>query len=267
MSMVHLQDFHKAGFTEDYKFWKSDRVNSYGWKPYWFYTCPYCSNDEYVQAGVCNGVFESLSGSLKRGNKACRCGNYAWSQEQREYQINKVCKEEGLTFLGWENEGGYKNAKSKFKWLCSEGHKCRTSVDKFLNCGRRCKTCSDIRNKEAGNGNGYYPERKDETDYIYVINFNNEYIKVGRAFNIYNRLHHGSTGLLKQSGMSIDQLKILKVLTSNHKHVFDIEQAVHHELKNKGFYHKESTWTKETFVTDSEQLIYKLLEESDLMVV
>lgn len=261
---IHTQEFYKAGFTKDYKFWRSDRVNNKGWKLYWYYTCPVCSKDEYVKAGVCDGVFEAHVSNLKHGVKSCRCSSgYRWSKRQREYQINKICDEEGLTFIGWETNNGYKNRKSKFKWICKEGHNCYTTVHGFLR-GTRCKKCSDIKRKEYGNGNGYFPERKDEIDFLYVINFNNEYIKVGRAFDIPERMK-GSTGLLKCSGMILDQLKILKVFTATHKEVYNTEQWCHRELTKRGFYHEESDWTIETFDIDSERLIYRFLEESDLV--
>lgn len=262
---LHIQDFYKAGFTKDYKFWRSDRLCSRGRKPYWRYACLICSNDEYVQNGLCSGVFESFADSLKRGDKSCRCSpSYRWTQEQREYQINKICNKEELTFLGWETKECYKNQRSKFKWVCKEGHECNTSVNNFLN-GNRCKTCSDIKQRESGNYNGYYPERKDDTDFLYIINFNNEYIKVGRAFDIDKRIHNSGKGLLKLSGMSLDQLALLKVFTSTHQEVYDCEQWVHEELTDRGFYHEDSTWTIETFDVDSEQIIYKLLESSDLV--
>lgn len=262
---IHIQNFNMAGFTEDYKFWRSAKLDKRGYKPYWYYTCPECSNDEYVKAGVCTGVFENHTSSLRKGLKACRCSaSFHWSKEQREYQINKICKEEGLTFLGWETNEEYRTHESKFKWVCSQVHECCTSVSSFLNGSKRCKTCRNIKQRESGNGNGYYPERRDEIDFLYVINFNNEYIKVGRSFDVLERIK-GSKGLLKCSGMTLDQLTILKVFTATHQEIYDTEQWIHGELTERGFYHNESDWTIETFDTDSERLIYKLLSESDLV--
>lgn len=112
--------------------------------------------------------------------------------------------------------------------------------------------------------NGYYPERKDEKDHLYTINFNNEYIKVGRSFDIKSRIR-GSKGLLKMSGMSLDQIVVLRILSSTHQKVYDEEQRIHKELTERGFYHEKSTWTVETFDTDAEDVIYKLLEGSNLV--
>lgn len=256
--------FHEAGFSADYKFWRSDKKDSRGYHAYWNYTCKTCSDDEYVKVGICSGIFESHHANLRVGNKPCRCSkSYRWNQEEREYQINKICKEEGLKFIGWVDEEGYKNNSSKLKWFCTENHECMTDTKSFIK-GIRCKTCNNIKNSVIGTFYGYYPERKDEKDYLYVINFNNEYIKVGRSFDIKSRIR-SSKGLLKMSGMSLDQIVILRVLSSTHKKVYDTEQWLHKELTERGFYHEKSTWTVETFDTDAEDTIYKLLEGSDLV--
>lgn len=264
----HIRNFHKAGFTESYKFWRSERVSNRGYKDYWYYTCPICSNDEYVQNGVCSGVFESILGTLKLGRKSCRCGRtYQWSQEQREYRINKICCEEELTFIGWKDPEGYKNNKSKMLWLCSEGHPCETNTDSFL-YGIRCNTCWDIKRKELGYRNGYYPDRADEKDYLYIINFNNKYVKVGRSFDIKNRINHTTTGLLYCSGLTIENIEILQTLTSNHQTVYDTEQWLHSELRERGFEYNEpdGLWSTELFDLDCIDVLNYLLKQTDLDV-
>ena len=258
---VHIEDFYKAGFTKDYRFWKSERVDSRGSRVYWHYTCPVCSHDEYVQNGLCTGIFESTVRALKLGKGSCRCYNYYWTQEQREYQINKICKEEGLTFLGWESEKGYINSSSKFIWVCTENHENSSYISSFRG-GNRCGTCY----RSICTLYGYYPDRKDEEDYLYVISFNDEYLKVGRSFNIEKRIK-GGRGLLRLSGMKRDQLNVLKVYTGKHQIVYNTEQLIHKELHCLGLSHEESNWTIETFKMSSEMLIYKLLEDSELLNV
>lgn len=62
--------FHKDTiFKLSSKTYKANRVI----KNYWEYTCPICSNDEYVQNGLCSGVFLGRSSNLQQGNMACRC--------------------------------------------------------------------------------------------------------------------------------------------------------------------------------------------------
>lgn len=63
---VHIQDFYKAGFSKGYIFWKSELLDSRNGKPYWNYTCPYCSKDEFVESGVCSGVFTNTTSNLKK---------------------------------------------------------------------------------------------------------------------------------------------------------------------------------------------------------
>ncbi|AGH32043.1 endonuclease [Vibrio phage PWH3a-P1] len=259
----HIQEFYKAGFSDGYKFWKSDRLNNRGYKTYWEYTCPTCSNDKYVQNGLCTGIFSNTTGDLKNGMVSCRCSkNYKWTQEQREYQINKICIEECITFLGWETEEGYVNTKgSNLKWLCSEGHQNLTNVNDFLNCGNRCMTCK----KQDGSYNGYFPHRKDEKDFLYIINFNNKYIKVGRAFSVDERFK-GNKGLLKCSKVSRENIKILQVFTSNHQRVYDTEQWLHSELRERGFEYnkKDGQWSIELFDMDSLPVLDYLLQDTDL---
>ena len=38
------------------------------------------------------------------------------------------------------------------------------------------------------NGNGFYPERAEEQDFLYVLNFDDKFIKVGRSFDVDERI-------------------------------------------------------------------------------
>lgn len=235
---------------------------------YWDYTCPICSVDEYVEAGVCVGVFTASLVNLKRGGVPCRCApNYLWTQEQREYQISRIGREEGITDLTWE-DGGYVTNKSRFKWTCPEGHTNNSiSVNNFLR-GRRCKRCTINTQKAAGIVNGYYPERIKEQDFLYIISFDTKYIKVGRSFDIQQRLK----GLVNDSGVPLDKLEVLGTYTANHQEIYNIEQELHEELTELGFYHHDSAWTVETFKQDCKSTLLslvrgKMLERSDIQEV
>lgn len=236
----HIQDFLLAGFTEKYTFTRNvERRAKDGSLRYWDYTCPICSGDEYVKAGLCSGVFTSLAGGLKKGKKACRCGsNYLWTESQREYQIEKVCKEEGLTFKGW-SEGGFKNSNSKFKWLCGSGHECEVKVRGFFGSGTRCKACHILRHKNESGFYGFYPHRAWEADYLYVVDFEGEYLKVGRSFDVNRRLAD-----LKRVS-SCKKVTLSCVLTSNHKTIFELEQSLHVELSGLGLQYYPSSWNSQ----------------------
>ncbi|AGH32056.1 endonuclease [Vibrio phage PWH3a-P1] len=256
----YIQDFYKSGsFNSSYIFWRS-KIKTRLKQGYWNYTCPVCSNDEYVKAGVCSGVFEAHVSSLKNGSKSCRCtSKFHWSQEQREYQIKKVCDEEGLTFIGWVDARGYKNAYSKFKWECSKKHRREIDVSNFLG-GNRCLDCEKDRRKIESGYYGYYPDRVDEKDNLYILNFNNKYIKVGRSFNVDKRIKElrGPSKIIKISK--------LKIFTSNHQRVYDTEQWLHEELRERGFEYNDpdGLWSIELFSMDCISVLEYLLKDTDL---
>lgn len=145
-----IDSFFASGvFKEGTKFYRSERKDSKGVLSYWNYTCPLCYNDEYAKEGLCSGVFESGGDCLQKGILACRCGNYYWNKEQREYQINKRIREESIpyVFLGWIND--YKNKNSKFKYKCKEHGEQKVSVDKFLNSQQGCPQCAGNNQQEC----------------------------------------------------------------------------------------------------------------------
>lgn len=132
-----VEDFIKAGFSNQHTF---SRCNTD--KAYWYYTCPTCSKDEYVIAGVCTGIFKSRGNDLIKGKRSCRCSSvYRWTKEQRELKIKQICYKECLTFLRWQQHERYTN-KVKFHWLCKNGHNCETNPMEFIFKGRRCRQCN-----------------------------------------------------------------------------------------------------------------------------
>lgn len=58
-----IESFMRLGvFHKDTKFWRSDRLNSYGYKTYWKLFCPVCEEEA-----------ESYTGSLQNGCVPCAC--------------------------------------------------------------------------------------------------------------------------------------------------------------------------------------------------
>lgn len=181
-------------------------------------------------------------------------------QSEREQQIHAVLIIEGGRFVGWIGE--YSGAFSKFQWNCSQEHQCETNVDSFLNNGVRCPSCHKIKQRENGNGYGYYPLRKEEVDHLYIIHFKKgDYIKVGRSFDVNQRTKR----LLKLSNHKRNEIEVLAVYTGIHQKVYDTEQWIHEELTERGFYHNESDWSVETFDPDCKDLIFYLLNNSNLV--
>ncbi|UZV41179.1 putative homing endonuclease [Vibrio phage vB_VpaM_R16F] len=194
------------------------------------------------------------------GGKGCpiAAGNNHKSAQEREQQINDMFTNEGGQFIGWSGE--YKNQYSKFNWLCSEGHSCESNVGNFLNHNKRCMTCRLIKQRENGVGYGYYPHLVDEKDYLYILNFNNKYIKVGRSFNVDERIKE-----LRRISKTRKISKI-KVFTSNHQTVYDTEQWLHSELRERGFEYnkKDGLWSIELFDMDSLPVLDYILKDTDL---
>ncbi|UUW39698.1 hypothetical protein VP14_011 [Vibrio phage VPMCC14] len=255
----HIDKFIDAGFTRDYVFWRSDKIDSEGRRRYWYYSCPVCSEDEYVRAGLCTGIFEGHEGGLVKGFKACRCGKLrGLTSDQAEFRVKKLCDDNNITYIGWEDS--YLGVDSKFKWLCKDGHLNSTSVSNFVS-GVRCKRCRD----KNGGINGYYPHRKYEKDYLYIMDFNDKYIKVGRSFDVDKRFK-GDKGLLKSSKLMRDEIKVLTILTGIHDDVYDTEQWLHEELRERGFEYNEDDglWSTELFDLDCIDSLHFLLRQTDL---
>jgi len=149
--------FNSGKFKIGTIFGRLDRVGLDNRQIFWGYWCPECSNDEYVQNGLCSGIFEGAQGDLVKGQLSCRCGNYYWNQQQREYQINKILAERNQgVFIGWVSEKGYKNSQSKFKWECSTCKYGNTSQTyRFLSEGQLCRGCHTT-GGFAPNHQGYF---------------------------------------------------------------------------------------------------------------
>lgn len=76
-----VTSFHKSGaFHPDTKFWRSERVNKAGTKPYWHMSCPDCGE-----------TGEILSGDLQKGHRPCACS----PMRQQECYINWIVNESG----------------------------------------------------------------------------------------------------------------------------------------------------------------------------
>lgn len=139
----------------------------------------------------------------------------------------------------------------------------------WVTCGD-CKTkySSNISNLKKGavgckcytrdrnNRNGYYPDRAEEQDTLYVYCFDNKYIKVGRTFDMQRRLYHLST----MSTISRDNITLLYKEQNTHDYIYRLEQDIHEELTERGFYHQAETWSTELFDRDCEYILMKILK-------
>lgn len=170
-----------------------------------------------------------------------------------------ICKEMDYDVVGFPE--GYKNAKSCFEYNCKIHGKQNVSYNHFVNSGRRCGGCARDENirrlREEGNGNGYYPERKDEQDFLYVLDFNGKFIKVGRSFIVDKRIDS------LKSLSKIKKIYKLRVFTATHQEIYDYEQELHSELRERNFQHYVD-WSTECFENDCQFILNKLLNICDM---
>lgn len=225
---THINRFMGSGaFIDGTKFWRSDKRDSRGYYPYWNYTCPVCSNDEYVTEGLCDGIFTGITGTLSVGNKSCRCAqNYRWAKNQKEYQLKKILMKEGAHFVGWTD--GYNGAFSKFDWVCNKGHTCSTGTSNFIHMNQRCKTCAE-------NDWGLYKHKSEDEDTLYLLKFKSSeecFYKVGRTFKTKDRFSYfrGFYGV-----------DILNTITDTHRTILDKERYLKQLLTSEGYHYTPHT--------------------------
>lgn len=189
------------------------------------------------------------------GNGCPKCSKkYKPTEQEALQKCIDICKEMGYDVVGFVD--GYKGAqKTRFEYICKIHGKQNVSYFNFVNNGTRCKGCWKDRQKELGNGNGngYFPERKDEQDYLYVLDFNGQFIKVGRSFDVDERIR----GLRTTS--KIKKIHKLRIFTATHQEIYDYEQELHNELRERNFQHYVG-WSTECFENDSLFILNKLLD-------
>ena len=98
--------------------------------------CSICSEDKELFPDL----FESPKGALVNGRDPCGCSKSPrWKPFQIEVIVRRLCKEIGYEYLGFPE--GYKNALSKFEYICPTHGKQKASYNDFVNGGRRCPSC------------------------------------------------------------------------------------------------------------------------------
>lgn len=186
----------------------------------------------------------------KSGCPEC-AGNARLTEQEALDRCRVLCESAGYTLIGFQGE--FKNNKSVFEYSCPSHGKQKVSYKNFVQHGRRCGYCWREYQREIGEY-GWYPARADEIDYLYVINFNDSYIKIGRSFDVERRWGQ----LEKISGCN--DLKLMSLYSANHKEIYSLEQELHTELIERGFQFKHKTWKSwELFTVDCEYILNKLL--------
>lgn len=201
----------------------------------------------------------SIYNIVNNGRGCSKCsGVYKPTEQEALQKCTDICKEMGYTAVGFVD--GYKGVDStRFEYVCKNHGKQNVNYNNFVNQRTRCGGCAKDKQKELGNGNGYYPERKDETDYLYVLNFNHKFIKVGRSFDVDDRI----TDLKKPSVSGIKNIIKLRIFTATHQQIYDLEQKLYNELRERNFQYYVN-WSTECFQNESILIISKFLEACEL---
>lgn len=169
-------------------------------------------------------------------------------------KCESICKDMNYKVIGFVD--GYKNQKSRFKYVCPKHDVQNVGYNDFINKNTRCPCCWKEKQKELGNANGYYEKRKDDQDFLYVLDFNGEFVKVGRGFDLNVRID----GL--QWSSWIDNINVLRVFTATHKEVYNFEQNMLSNLRQKGFQYS-TDWSYECFCNESLGTIREILDSID----
>ncbi|QDB74103.1 hypothetical protein HWC26_gp190 [Aeromonas phage 2L372X] len=211
-----------------------------------------CLKDGYKWTASINNVINK-----RRGCSKCKGITLAEQHKTPEHialqKCGDICKEMNYDVIGFPD--CYKNNRSRFEYVCKIHGKQNVSYHNFVNQGTRCGGCA----KDLGNGNGYYPERKDEIDFLYVLNFDNKFIKVGRSFDVDERIK----GLRTLSKVPKKKIHKLRIFTATHQEIYDYEQELHNELRERNFQHYVD-WSTECFENDCQFILNKLLDNCGL---
>lgn len=193
-----------------------------------------CTEDGHKWAAVISSVI--------RGQGCPRCaGNIRLTEQEALQNCIDICKEMDYEPVGFV-EGCYKGSlKTRFKYICKLHGKQNVSYTSFVNNNRRCAGCA----RDDSGFYGYYPKRKEEQDYLYILNFNDEFIKVGRSFYVDERIN----GLKYESGVPKSKIHKLRIFTATHQEIYNLEQEIHNELRERNFQYYQD-WSTECFDKD-----------------
>lgn len=214
----------------------------------WIYECPVCSTDEYVKAGVCSGKWERSSYEWKGGVLPCRCNpRCVYTQKQWEYRLDKMCSERGHTFIK------YDKVSRVVYWVCALGHPHTSSTNNYTS-GIDCNQVLYYKNSMDVNKKfGFYPNRKDEKDYLYILTKpNSGLFKIGRSFKPNTRCKDIN------NKYNLDY-NIFKLYSNNHTNVHMLEQEVLYKFNS---FRKRTSYTTECLSNEILNTVINYIEEN-----
>lgn len=234
---------------------------NFGYKPIGFIDNSFSSTGRAKFQYECphHGVQIVLYSKFRDRKQQCtKCtGRYRPSEQEAISNCKSICDKENYNFLGFVD--GFKNAYSRLEYICQKHGIKNVNYRGFVSIGNRCNDCEMDKRREAGNFYGWYPERAEEQDYLYVMNFDNNYLKVGRSFDVTQRMSE------LKSDSKCNNITKMAIYTAPHKIIWPTEQEIHDELRDRGFEFKNKTWnSNELFTMDCSFVLKKLLDISGL---
>lgn len=181
-----------------------------------YYHCSSCSDDSELFP---KGIFRQCKSDWNAGKCSCACAtNLRWSKDQYRILCERKCSSlEDREFIDFCGE--WKGHRTKIIQRCRiHGDWDTSTIDKLLHSERGCPSCA-----RDGSFFGYYPHKAFDEDTLYLIKFykdNELFIKVGRSFDLNNRLDD----FIKYSGYEI---KLLSTTKDIHKNIYRLEQDLH----------------------------------------
>lgn len=196
-----------GNFLVDTEFYQCEELYK---SDYFNYTCPICSNDEYVKNNLCSGIFTGRFSNLMKGIKGCRCASSPrLTVEQKSFKLKSITDKEHLTFISFDGK--------RLQWLCENNHNNLTGYQEFLH-GDRCRNCAILRQDW-----GLYKERINDNDTLYLLEFRDiiggeSFIKIGRSFDFKSRLRYFRR---------FYDVSVLSTLKEKHEYIFHKEKELH----------------------------------------
>tara|TARA_Y100000588_G_scaffold244854_1_gene259084 strand:+ start:23880 stop:25052 length:1173 start_codon:yes stop_codon:yes gene_type:complete len=184
----------------------------------WLLHCHRCSEDIYTESGTCTGMFPTRLDRLKESIFPCRCSDkYRYTIDQWTLRSKIACERSNYKFLGLKDTD---KRNWKISYICPKGHQRSSFMKPFVLQGKRCKLCS----KDSYNTAGYYPDRVEELDTLYLTLFEGDdvFCKIGRSFNTKSR---------NSNYPNEYKLTVLSEIKLTHQEVWDMEQMLHDVCK------------------------------------
>ena len=184
------------------------------------------------------------------------CGNIKLTEQESLQKCLDICKEMGYDAVGFVD--GYKGChETRFEYVCKIHGKQEVKYYHFINSRSRCSGCWKDRQleilRDKGNGNEYYSGRLEDQDQLYILDFDSKYIKVGRAFDVDERIKK------LRSASKIKKIYKLRIFTATHQEIYNFEQEIHSELREHNLQYYVP-WSTECFENDSLSILNKILE-------